>query len=94
MALFGKKKKEEEKAEKKIEEVNPFIDKLPNPPQLEDVVEGQVISIDRGAVFVDLPPFGTGIIYGREFQNARDIIRKINVGDTVAVFHVLQDHAL
>ena len=84
MALFGKKKKEEEKAEKKIEEVNPFIDKLPNPPQLEDVVEGQVISIDRGAVFVDLPPFGTGIIYGREFQNARDIIRKINVGDTVA----------
>jgi len=47
-------------------------------------VEGPVISIDKGAVFIDLPPFGTGIIYGREFINARDIIKKINVADIVA----------
>jgi len=47
-------------------------------------VEGPVISIDKGAVYIDLPPFGTGIIYGREFINARDIIKKINVGDIVA----------
>jgi predicted RNA-binding protein with RPS1 domain len=47
-------------------------------------VEGPVISIDKGAVYIDLPPFGTGIIYGREFMNARDIIKKINVGDTIA----------
>ena len=53
------------------------------PPSLDDMVEGTVISIDKGAVFIDLPPFGTGIIYGREFMNARDIIKKINVGDSV-----------
>lgn len=47
-------------------------------------MEGPVISIDKGAVFIDLPPFGTGIIYGREFINARDIIKKINVADIVA----------
>ncbi|OHB09602.1 MAG: hypothetical protein A3H60_00605, partial [Candidatus Zambryskibacteria bacterium RIFCSPLOWO2_02_FULL_44_12b] len=39
---------------------------------------------DKGAIYIDLPPFGTGIIFGREFQNARDIIKKINVGDIVA----------
>ena len=61
-----------------------FLEKIPNPPQVDDLVEGPVISIDKGAVYVDLPPFGTGIIYGREFMNARDIIRKINVGDIVA----------
>ncbi len=51
---------------------------------VDDLVEGPVISIDKGAVYIDLPPFGTGIIYGREFINARDIIKKINVGDIVA----------
>ena len=54
------------------------------PPSVEDVIEGPVISIDKGAVFIDLHPFGTGIIYGREFINARDIIKKINIGDTIA----------
>ena len=61
-----------------------FLERLPTPPAIEDLVEGPVISIDKGAVYIDLPPFGTGIIYGREFQNARDIIKRINVGDTVA----------
>ncbi len=60
-----------------------FISSLPNPPAIDDMVEGVVISIDKGAVYIDLPPFGTGIIYGREFQNVPDIINKINVGDAV-----------
>ncbi len=54
------------------------------PPSVEDVVEGPVISVDKGAVYINLHPFGTGIIYGREFINARDIIKKINIGDIVA----------
>lgn len=54
------------------------------PPSIDDVIEGPVISVDKGAVFIDLAPFGTGIIYGREFINARDIIKKINIGDIVA----------
>ena len=58
--------------------------KIPNPPSVDDLVEGPVISVDKGAVYIDLPPFGTGIIYGREFINARDIIKKINTGDIVA----------
>jgi small subunit ribosomal protein S1 len=83
-------KEVKEKKESKMEVIssdsvmNKFTENIPNPPQVDDLVEGPVISIDKGAVFIDLPPFGTGIIYGKEFQNARDIIKRINVGDTVA----------
>ncbi|OHB08534.1 MAG: hypothetical protein A3I86_02690 [Candidatus Zambryskibacteria bacterium RIFCSPLOWO2_02_FULL_39_14] len=61
-----------------------LLESIPTPPSIDDLVEGPVISIDKGAVYIDLPPFGTGIIYGREFIYTRDIIKKINVGDTVA----------
>lgn len=54
------------------------------PPSVGDLVEGTVLAIDKKGVFIDLPPFGTGIIYGREFIIARDVIKKINVGDKVA----------
>ena len=47
-------------------------------------MEGTIIGIDNNAVYVDLPPFGTGIIYGKEFISARDIIRKINIGDNIS----------
>lgn len=57
---------------------------LPTPPQSGDTVEGTIVAINRGRVFVDLPPFGTGIIYGREYLNAADILRKANHGDTIS----------
>jgi small subunit ribosomal protein S1 len=88
--IFGTKKDTESKDSKlEIKEESnsamaPLADKVPTPPSIDDLVEGPVISIDKGAVYVDLPPFGTGIIYGREFINARDIIKKINLGDTIA----------
>lgn len=55
-----------------------------NPPSIGDIVEGPVIAIDKKGVFVDLKPYGTGIIYGREYIAARDIIRKVNIGDNIA----------
>ncbi len=57
------------------------LERVEMPPQLEALVEGPVISILKSSVFIDLSPFGTGIIYGREFINARELIRKINIGD-------------
>ncbi len=54
------------------------------PPQMGDVVEGPVIAAEKSRVFIDLSPFGTGIIYGREFLNARDVLRKVNIGDSIA----------
>ena len=61
-----------------------FIDKSPLPPRDGDIVEGKVTAIGRARVFIEIAPFGTGIIYGREFMNARDILRKVSVGDTIA----------
>jgi small subunit ribosomal protein S1 len=60
-----------------------FFD-MPSPPQEGDIVEGPVIDIEKSKLFVALHPFGTGIIYGREFMNARDIIRKVAIGDVIA----------
>lgn len=53
-------------------------------PNEGDIIEGVVISISHGKVFVDLRPYGTGIIYGREYIVAREIIKKINPGDSIS----------
>lgn len=60
-----------------------FINESPEPPKEGDIVEGVVSAIGRARVYIDLPPFGSGIIYGREYMNARDILRKVGVGDTI-----------
>jgi len=52
-------------------------------PKVGEMVEGEVIGIDKNALYIDLPPFGTGIIFGREYITARDIIKKVNIGDKV-----------
>ena len=60
-----------------------MIDDIPAPPRAQDLVEGTIIELVRGRLYVDLPPFGTGIIYGREYLNAADVLRKSNPGDTI-----------
>jgi small subunit ribosomal protein S1 len=54
------------------------------PPAVGDTVEGPVISIGSGKIYIDLPPFGTGIIYGKEYLSARDVLKKVALGDTVS----------
>ncbi|MEK7662364.1 MAG: S1 RNA-binding domain-containing protein [Patescibacteria group bacterium] len=60
-----------------------ILEKSARSPEVEDLVEGPVIAVEGGAVYVDLHPFGVGIIYGMEYMNARDVIKKINIGDIV-----------
>lgn len=60
-----------------------IIEKSATRPALDTLVEGPVIAIKKSSVFIDLTPYGTGIIYGREFINARDILKKVNIGDAV-----------
>ena len=71
---------------KKIEEVSEkesamskFLNMSELPPEKESIVEGTVIAIAKNSVFVDIPPWGTGIIFGREYINARDLVKKINI---------------
>jgi small subunit ribosomal protein S1 len=69
-----------------IDPSNPMsrlVDQIATPPAAGDTVEGTIIELVRGKLYVDLPPFGTGIIYGREYLNAADVLRKSNPGDLI-----------
>jgi small subunit ribosomal protein S1 len=52
-------------------------------PKIGEIVEGRVIAKERGALFLDLGPIGTGIIYGREFFDAKNILKDLKIGDSV-----------
>ena len=64
-----------------------------NPPKVGDLIEGNIISAARGRVYIDLPPFGTGLIYGREYLAARDTLKKVKPGDAVTAKVVETDSA-
>lgn len=53
------------------------------PPTPGKLVDGHVIGRQKLALYINLGPFGTGIILGREYLNARDIIKKMNLGDAI-----------
>ena len=69
-----------------------FLHSAPKPPAIDDVVEGPVIAVGRARVFVDLHPFGTGIIYGREYLSARETLKNVHIGDTVTAKVVGSDN--
>lgn len=52
-------------------------------PKLNDLIEGTVIGIEDAMLFVDMSPFRTGVIYGREFNNARETIKALKEGDKI-----------
>ncbi len=70
-----------------------LLEKSATPPIVDDVVEGPVVAIGRARVFIDLAPFGTGIIYGREYLSAREALKNVNIGDTVTAKVVGFDNA-
>ena len=75
-----------EDAEVVLEKTGPMADLLSasgTPPQIDDVVEGPVVAIGRARVFIDLAPYGTGIIYGREYLSAREALKNVNIGDAI-----------
>ncbi|HUC88531.1 MAG TPA: S1 RNA-binding domain-containing protein [Candidatus Paceibacterota bacterium] len=81
-----------EHAKIELSSIGKMLDKTDLPPQVDSLVEGPVILIQKSSVYIDLAPFGTGIIYGREFINAKDIIKKINIGDVVKAKVVSTDN--
>src|SRR5258708_5259411 len=84
--LGGKIKVEENDTEVVVEKTGPMAELMKSankPPVIDDVVEGPVIAIGRARVFVDLHPYGTGIIYGREYLSARETLKNVNIGDLI-----------
>ena len=83
-------KEEEQKSEDEqniVEEasaMSKIFNDIETPPAVGDLVEGKVIDVDKNTVFVDLGPFGTGIIYGKEYVAAKDIIKNVSPGDSIS----------
>ena len=60
-----------------------IVDRSQTRPVVDSLIEGSVIWVEQSSVYVDLAPYGTGIIYGREFINAKDIIKQLSIGDVI-----------
>jgi len=58
---------------------------LLKPPKVGEIVEGRIIGKGRSSVFLDLGPLGTGIIYGKEFQETKDSLKDLKIGDSIFV---------
>jgi len=56
---------------------------LLSPPSIGSIVEGKVINKEKGQVLIDLGALGTGIIYGKEFYEAKEDIKKLNIGNKI-----------
>lgn len=69
---------------KKDSLMTPLVGQIKGLPNVGDIVEGPVMSVLKGKLFVDLRPYGTGIIYGREYIVAKDIIKRVNPGDRIS----------
>jgi len=70
-----------------IKETNPPVagKEVPssNPITIGSTVEGTVVARDRSSLYLDLGFLGTGIIYGREFYEVKEVIKNLQIGDKI-----------
>ncbi|MEK7585369.1 MAG: S1 RNA-binding domain-containing protein [Patescibacteria group bacterium] len=78
-----KEKLESVVPEVSLREIDQLVKISPTLPEAGALVKGTVIGRGKMALFVDVPPFGSGIIFGREYLNARETIKSINIGETI-----------
>ncbi len=50
-----------------------------------DTISGRVLAIENLSIYLDLGPTKTGIIFGAEYQNAKNILKSMRIGDTISV---------
>jgi small subunit ribosomal protein S1 len=56
---------------------------LLKPPKIGEIIQGKIISKGKASVFLDLGKWGTGIIYGKEFYEAKNKLKNLKIGDSV-----------
>lgn len=52
-------------------------------PKVGEIIEGKILAKKSSAVYLDLGIFGAGIIFGKEFQDAKNVLKSLGIGDTV-----------
>lgn len=53
-------------------------------PRLGAMVDASFVRAVSKAAYFDIAPFGTGVVLGAEFNNARDIIKSMSAGDQIS----------
>ncbi len=56
---------------------------LLKPLKVGEIIEGKVIGKGKSSIFLDLGQVGAGIIYGREFAEAKTQLKNVKAGDTI-----------
>lgn len=56
---------------------------LLKPPKVGEIIEGQIIGKGKASLFLDLGGFKTGIIYGKEYQDSRGVLKNLKTGDSL-----------
>jgi small subunit ribosomal protein S1 len=54
-------------------------------PRPGDIVDGKVLAIENLCIFLDIGPGKTGVIYGSEYQGAKNILKSLKIGDSINV---------
>ena len=48
-----------------------------------EIVTARLISKTPKKIFFEIAKIGTAVVYGRELLNGREVIKSLNVGDTI-----------
>lgn len=60
--------------------------------KLGDIVDGEIVARDGPRLYLDLGSRGTGIVFGREYYAAQDMLKGLSVGDRVTAKVVALDN--
>lgn len=63
-------------------------EEAPKIPKPGDIVEGEILKISKNAIIIALGPLGTGIIYGGELRENRNMVRGLKVGQSITAMVV------
>jgi len=87
----------ESQAQGRVAPVSGVLSKKPHPMEAllkafsgnvflkpNDIIEGTVLEKRGGRLFIDLGCSGAGIVYGKEYMAAAEIIKNLNSGDRVS----------
>ena len=53
------------------------------PPRIGEIVKGKIIGRGKSKLFFDLGSLGSGIIYGKEFYDAKGLLKGFKIGDEI-----------
>lgn len=57
-------------------------------PQPGDLIEGRIIKITNNELILELGPIGTGVVYGAELRENRDVIKELKIGQKISALVV------